>query len=174
MKFSLCSTFFIAFCVIQLAKVGSSYTGPCRTIRYVHESTTSVATNIHYGGHIWQHMGDLNEIPSYAYSGHTQSGKTLFVSESDFRKAWKNWRRLPLSYSTPQTCDSYAERKTTVYDCVDAADIGIFNARECTSNSKARICTRSKAVTPHSVYFVYKKWNYWYLLTAYPSTKYCK
>ena len=170
---SLCSTFFIALFIFELAKVGNSYTVPCRTLSSVHKSTTSIATNIYYEGHIWQHMGDLNEIPSYAYSGHTQSGKTLFLSETDFKKAWNNWRKL--SYSTPQNCDSYAKSYAKVSDCVNAADIGIFNARECTSKHD-RICTRSKHITPRSVHFVYKKswWNYWFLLTAYPAANSCK
>ena len=95
-------------------------------------------------------MGGLNAKPSNAHSDHTQSGKTLFISESDFWKAWNNWRRLPKAYSTPQSCDSYARNNTKVSDCVNTAYIGIVNARECTSEDNG-ICTQSKPITPKSV-----------------------
>ena len=168
MNFSPYTVFFVTFYIFQLAEVGS--TGQCRTIPSVHDSTTSIEANTYYGGHIWQHIGDLYKIPSGAFSGDTQSGKTLFVSENDFRKAWNNWRNKRSPSSIPKDCDGYA----SVYaDCVNAASIEIYKAIECDSVQN-RICVYSTTFFPNSVIFVYKKGIHgWFLRTAYPSAKYC-
>ena len=164
-------TFFVTFYILQLAEVGS--TGQCRTIPSVHDSTTSIEKNTYYGGHIWQHIGDLYKIPSGASSGDSQSGKTLFVSVNDFRKAWNNWRSERSPSSTPHDCASYASRNTIYADCVDAAGIGINEAIECVSVQN-RICVRGASFFPKFVKFVYKKGYYgWFLRTAYPSNQYC-
>lgn len=168
MKFSPCIIFFITFYIFQLAKVG--HTKQCRTIPSVHESATSTETNIRYGGHIWQHIGDLYKIPSTAYFSDTQSGKTLFMSFYDFWKAWNNWRNERFPVLTPQDCDGYTSMYT---DCVAAANIGIYTAKKCVS-AQNRICIESASFAPNSVIFVYKKGSYgWFLRTAYPSYKYC-
>ena len=79
MKISPCLVFLAALYIFQLAKVAN--TEQCRKTSSVHKSTTSIETNILYGGHIWQHIGDLYKTPSSAYYGDTQMGKTLFMSE---------------------------------------------------------------------------------------------
>ena len=168
MKSSPFIIFFVIFYIFILAKVGN--TKQCRTLRSVHESATSIETNIRYGGHIWQHIGDLYKIPSGAYFSDTQSDKTLFMSENDFWKAWNSWRNERFPVSTPQDCDGYA----SIYaDCVTAVNIGIYQAKTCVSVQN-RICMQSASFVPNSVIFVYKKGSYgWFLRTAYPSLKYC-
>ena len=181
MKFAFCSTSFIVLCIFQLANVGNSYTEPCRMIRSVHESVLSTEINSQYGGHIWQHIDGLKEKPSRAYSDQTQSDKSLFLSEHDFRNAWNNWRLLPSSVHVPEDCDSNASPGTKVVDCVDAAKIKIVRARRCIrSSQESKLCIQRRQIWPQSVYFVYKKskssyrWkSYWYLLTAYPAASSC-
>lgn len=171
MKFAFCSTSFVVLCICQLTKVGNSYTEPCRMIRSIHESVLSTEINSQCGGHIWQHIDGLKEKPSSAYSDQTQSDKSLFLSEHDFRNAWNNWRQLPSSVHVPKDCDSNA----------DAAKIKIVRARRCIrSSQESKLCIQRRQIWPQSVYFVYKKskpshwWkSYWYLLTAYPAANSC-
>ena len=173
MKFSLFAIFFVTFYIFQLAKVGS--TEQCRSLSLVHASTMSIANNIKYGGHIWQHIYNLYRTPSGADSGDTQSRKTLFVSDNDFQKAWNSWRNERFPASTPHNCDSYASRNTTYADCVDAASIGIYKAIECVSDYN-RICVQGTSFSPKYVKFVYKKgYHSWFLRTAFPLSlnKYC-
>ena len=168
MKISPRLVFLATLYIFQLAKVAN--TEQCRKISSVHKSTTSIETNIRYGGHIWQHIGDLYQTPSSAYYGDTQMDKTLFMSESDFHNAWNNWRDMRSPVSTPRDCDGYA---LTYTDCVNAANVGINRAKSCVS-VQSRICKQSTLFYPNSVIFVYKKGTYgWFLRTAYPSNKYC-
>ena len=168
MKISPCIIFLATFYILQLAKVGN--TEQCRKKSSIHESTTSIETNTLYGGHIWQHIGDLYGIPSGAYNGDTQMEKTLFMSENDFHRAWNNWCDIRFPIPTPQDCDGYA---LTYADCINAADVGIYKAKSCTS-VQSGICKQSTLFYPHSVIFVYKRGTYgWFLRTAYPSNRYC-
>lgn len=121
MKISPCIIFFATFYIFQSVKGGNAE--QCRKISSVHDSTTSIETNTLYGGHIWQHIGDLYGTPSGAYYGDTQMDKTLFMSENDFHKAWNNWHSVRFPLSTPEDCDGYA---LTYVDCVNAADVGIY------------------------------------------------
>ena len=116
---------------------------------------------------MWQHIGHLKAKPIGAAPLDTQLNKSLFASELDF---WKAWRNLVGKGKCEKT-----KFVTTGKDCVKATTLGIRSAYQCKAVDKDNLCTSMKAITPISVEFYYYKNNIrgWILRTAFPSKRNC-
>ena len=142
----------------------------CRTLQSVVNSIGDLQVNVNVGGHVWQHIGDLQQPPAGAVPGDTQLHKTLFDDIADFYKAWNN---LYYYYYAP--CDKNSATNVDE-DCIYATTLGISSAIECTAVNANDICTQGTYFVPYTVKFFYYRYNSnsnWILRTAYPSVHKC-
>ena len=133
-------------------------------------SIGDLQVNVDVGGHVWQHIGELQVVPDGAVSGDTQLYKTLFADIEDFYTAWDN---LYYYYYAP--CEQYSE-KNTDEDCIEASKLKIYSAYECTKVYSDDICSESTYFKPSTVKFYYYRadsYSNWILRTAYPSALAC-
>ena len=122
--------------------------------------------NVDDGGHVWQHIGNLQSKPNGAVDGDTQLYKSLFRDKDDFYAAWEDLYDDHLDYAR---CEKDSSNR--VRDIVRARDLEIRRAYECTGVDSNDLCTNWTEFRPNSVYFWYYRINRyepWILRTAYP------
>ena len=130
----------------------------CRKVPDVIRSTENLQTNSGSGGHVWEHVYGLSQVPRAAKSSESQKGKTMFVNEGDFKMAWDIYQKLNETYlakSAVSECNVKAEGQN---DCVRAKDVQISEAYKCISADEVtKLCDNLEVIEPLYVVFYYHK-----------------
>jgi hypothetical protein len=150
---------FIVTVVATIVAAGSAHAAECRATKGVLDSAASLSANTAAGGHVSIHVVGQK----------TESGKSEFLSEADFRKAFTAWQSYtPPPSLVPKTCGGGS---TGLMDCVPATGLAITKGSVCNTVDAAGTCTSTKSITPAKVAFRYAKngKGIWILNTSYPS-----